>query len=81
MATGSGPPLHKESWHQMKGFYKATVDRASPPAHITLKQMMAESVDLYFQVSPLGENIPVSVEPFQVEYLVPTEDKIEGVVR
>ena len=27
----SSPPLHKETWHSMKGWYKATHDRAPPP--------------------------------------------------
>ena len=38
-------------------------------------------MELYSYVPPLGENIPISVEPFPVENLVPTEDKIEGAVK
>ena len=38
-------------------------------------------MDLYRQVPPPGENIPVSVKLFQVEDLVPTEDEIERAVR
>ena len=69
---GVDPPLHKEAWHRMKGWYKAAVKCAPPPARVTLKRITAEHVDLYSHVPPLGENIPVSVEPLQVEYLVPT---------
>ena len=36
---------------------------------------------LYRHIPPPGENIHVSVDPFQVEDLVPTEDKIEYVVK
>ena len=61
----------------MKGWYKAVVDRSTPPAWVNLERIMAERIDLYFQVPPPGENIPVSVDPFQVKDLVPTEDKIE----
>ena len=41
---------------------------------------MAEQVYLYSYVPPLGENIPVSVKPFPVYYLVPTEDEIKWAV-
>ena len=28
---GVDPPLHREAWYRMKGWYKAAVDRAPPP--------------------------------------------------
>ena len=59
-------PLHKETWHRMKGWYKASFDRAPPPAPVIIKRIMVERVDLYFHVPPPGKNIPVSVELFQV---------------
>ena len=37
-------------------------------------------MDLYSYLLPPGENIPVSVEPFLVDDLVPTEYKIEWAV-
>ena len=61
----------------MKGWYQAAVDRALPLAQVTLKWIMAEWVDLYRYIPPTGENIPVSVQPFLVEDLVPEEDEIE----
>ena len=64
----------------MKGWYKAAVDRTLPPSRVTLYQITAERVDLYRQVQPSEENIPISVDPFEVEDLVPTEDKIEFLV-
>ena len=39
---GAEPPLHKESWHQMKGWYKAAADRVPLPDRVTLKQITAE---------------------------------------
>ena len=42
---------------------------------------MAERVALYHQVQPLGENAPLSFEPFPVEESVPTEEDIEWAVR
>ena len=40
-----------------------------------------EQVDLYRYVPPQGENIPVFVEPFQVDDSVPTKDEIECAVK
>ena len=64
----------------MKGWYKAGVNHAPPPGWVTLEWITAEQIDLYCQVKPSGENIPVSVNPFQVEESVPTEDEIEWLV-
>ena len=64
----------------MKGWYMAAVDRVPPPTRFTLKRITADQVDLYSYVPPPGENIPVSVEPFLVDDLVPTEDEIEWAV-
>ena len=78
---GSDPSLHQEAWHQIKGWYWAVVNRAPPPAQVTLKRITVEQLDLYSYVPPLGGNTPVSVEPFPVEDLVPTKDEIEWVVK
>ena len=40
-----------------------------------------ERVALYCPVAPPEENIPISIEPFPVDDLVPTEDKIELAVQ
>ena len=49
------PPLIQEAWYHIKGWYKAAVDRAPPPARVTLKQIPAERVALYSRVPPPGE--------------------------
>ena len=41
---------------------------------------MAERVELYSYAPPMGTNTPIFVQPFPVEDLVPTEDKIEWAV-
>ena len=69
-------PLHREAWHRMKGWYRAAINRAPPPDRVTLKRITAEWVDLYHHVPPLGNNIPVSVDPLPVEESVPTEEEI-----
>ena len=65
----------------MKGWYKAIADRALPPAQITLEQIMAEQVALYGHIPAPGENTPLFVEPFLVDYLVPTEEEIDWAVQ
>ena len=42
---------------------------------------MAERVELYSYVPPPGENIPVTVTPADVDYLVPKEDEIAEAVK
>ena len=42
---------------------------------------MAERVDLYSYVPPLGDNITVSIDPFLMDDSVPTEDNIEWAVK
>ena len=69
---GSDPPPQREAWHRLKGWYRAAVDRDPPPARVTLERIMAERVELYSYVPPLGANIPISVEPFPVDDSVPT---------
>ena len=74
---GSEPPLHWEDWHRIKGWYKATVDRAPPPAWVTLDRITAERVKLYSYVPPPGTNIHIYVQPLPVDDSVPTEDEID----
>ena len=51
---GGYPPNAKEAWQRMKGWYKAAVNRALPPARATLERITAERVELYSYVPPLG---------------------------
>ena len=71
---GSDPPLHREAWHRIKGWYKAAIDRAPPPAWVTFERITAEKVEMYSYIPPPGTNVPISVQPFPVDELVPTED-------
>ena len=76
----SDPPLHREAWHWIKGWYQAAFDRAPPPAQVILERIMAERVDLYSYMPPPGGNIPIYVDPFPVDDLVSTEVDIKWVV-
>ena len=73
---GSDPLLHRESWHRIEGWYRSAVDRAPPLAQVTLQRITTERLDLYSYIPPPGANIPISVDPFPVDDLVPTEDEI-----
>ena len=69
---GEDPPNPKEAWRRIKGWYKASINRALPPARATLERIMAEQVELYSHVPPPWENILVIVTPLEVADLVPT---------
>ena len=75
------PPLHKESWHQIKGWHKSAVNHAPPPARGTLGQITSERIALYRQLQPPGENIALSMDTFPVKDLVPIEYNIYWAVR
>ena len=78
---GEDPPNPKEAWRRLKGWYKAAVNRAPPPAQATLKRITAERVGLYSYVSSPGENIPVTVARAEVDDSVPMKDEIEDAVK
>ena len=78
---GEDPPLHQEACHWMNRWYWAEVYYAPLASPVILEQITAECVNLYRHVPTLGENIPVSVYPFSVEYLVLTEEKIKWAVK
>ena len=49
---GGDRPNAKEAWRGMKGWYKAAVNRAPPPARATLERITADQVELYSHVPP-----------------------------
>ena len=65
----------------MKGWYKAAADHAPSPARLTLENITEDQFKLYRRVPLTGEDIPIFVEPFQVEDLVPTEEEIDWEVQ
>ena len=57
---GADPPMPREAWQRLKGWYKAAVDRAlPPPARDTLERITAEQVNLYSYVPSPGKNITI----------------------
>ena len=78
---GSDPPMPREAWQRLKGWYKAMVDRDQPPARVTPERITVEWVDLYSYVPSPGTNIPISVNPVPVDDSVTMEDEIEGALK
>ena len=72
--------LHKGSWHQMKGCHKDEANHTPPPTRVIFEFITVERVTMYHQVPPPGENIPISIETFQVQDYVSAEDNIEWAV-
>ena len=66
---GSDLPLSPESFAPDQGVV--------PPAWVTLERITEERVELYIYIPSPGTKIPISVQPFPVEDLVPMEDNIE----
>ena len=56
---GLFPPLHQESWHRIKGWYKAAFGHATLPDRVTLERITAERVELYSYIPPPGMNVPI----------------------
>ena len=77
---GEDPPNQKEAWRRTKGWYWAAAKRGPPPAQATLERITAERTALYIQVPYPGGNIPVTVEPAEIDNSVPTEDEIAEAV-
>ena len=75
------PPDARGAWRRMKGWYKAAVTRGPPPARATLERITAEQTELYRRVPSPGENIPINVEPTNIDDSVPTEDEVEAAVK
>ena len=64
------------AWRRMKGWYKDAAKRGPPPARATLERITAEQTELYRRVPPPGANIPVNVDPTNIDDSVPTEDEV-----
>ena len=78
----SDPPLIRESWIRMQGWYKEEVDRIPLPSRVSLTTMTAEREHLYWHVPLMGEAIPVQDPPFtlSVDDSIPEDEEIASAV-
>ena len=52
-----GPPLTREAWRRMWGWYREAVDHAPPPVGVTLEWITKDCEELYHAVPPpAGDN-------------------------
>ena len=77
----SDPPLIREAWIRMQGWYKDAVDHPPPPSRFAIANMMAERFKLYRHVPSLGQPIPLGVHPFLLEESFSEDGEISWVVR
>ena len=73
--------MPREAQKRLKGWYKAVVDCAPPPARSTLERITMERVDLYSYVPSPGVNILITFRPATVDDSVSTEGDIEEAVK
>ena len=48
------PPFHKETWHQLKGWYNVAAGCALLPAQLTIERITEEWVALNHHIPPRG---------------------------
>ena len=72
----SDPPLLKYKWNQRKGWCNDSTDCAPPLDQVTINQVMAERVILYWRVPQRRENIPVTIYPLPIYYSLPSESEV-----
>ena len=78
----SNPPLIREAWIRIRGWYKEAVYCPPPPDKVTLATMMAEREELYRYVPFPGDPIPVEYPPFpfSVDDSIPKDGDITWAV-
>ena len=77
----SDTPLIREAWIRIWGWYKDTADRPPPPARVAIAAMTADLVDIYWHIPPLGQPIPMGVQPFLVDESIPEDKDISWSMR
>ena len=71
----------QEAWRLLKGWYRVAEDRAPKPCYKAMAKQTSKRAELYARVQPPGEPIPINIQPFDIDDLVPKESKIQAVVR
>ena len=78
----SDPPLIREAWVDMWGWYRYAANRPPPTARVSLETLTEECADLYTYVPPPGKIIAIEVPDFPVDdNILGGEDISEAVLR
>ena len=56
--------------------YKDVVYRPTPLARVAIATMMSKRVELYCHIPPLGQTLPVGMQPFPMENSIPEDEEI-----
>ena len=72
--------LNVGEWRSLKEWHATASDKAPKPCYDSMKKQTQERVDRYQKVSPPGDLIPINVELFDTEDLVPEDTKLREVV-
>ena len=65
----------------MQGWYKGALERSLPPSIVVIATMMAERVEIYQHIPPLGQPVPVGVQTFLMGDSIPEDQEISWAVR
>jgi hypothetical protein len=71
----------KEAWCAFKGWYRSAEDQPPPACPETMAKQMAERVELYVKVPPMGALLPFNFPYFKVPDGLPTNNEVCKVVR
>ena len=64
-----------------KGWYHEAEDRTSNPCYESIEKQTAERVNLYGKAEPLGDPIPINIEPSNVPDTTPEDREIRTAVK
>jgi hypothetical protein len=71
----------KEAWWSLKGWYKATTDRAPKASKMSLAAQTAKRVALYRKAASKGDPIPIHVNKAAILDDIPSDGELRAVVR
>jgi hypothetical protein len=66
----------QESFHHLKGWYRAASETTTRPCPQTMVKKMVERINLYRQQDPPGEPLPINIDPIPVDDGTPSKGKI-----
>ena len=63
----SDPPLVREAWIRMWGWYRDAANRPPSTPRVSLETLMAERAELYSRIMPQRQPLPIEVALFPVD--------------
>ena len=71
----------QEAWCCIKGWYRHASKAGTKPCLATMGHQTRGREDLYARNQPLGANIPLNVDPYDIDDAAPYDSKIRERVR